>query len=462
MRPAVWSVSELVRELNFLLEQGFSGIAVDGEVAGATVSGRGHLYFTLKDESAALDCVMWASRAERLRFRLEDGIAVRVVGALSVYGQRGRLQLVADAVEPLGLGALQLAFEQLKARLQSEGLFAVERKRALPVFPRRIGVVTSPTGAALRDILKVLRELPFAEVVLAATPVQGEGASERIAVAVDRLGTSGLVDVLIVARGGGSLDDLWAFNEEPVARAIAACAVPVVCGVGHEVDVTIADLVADLRAATPTHAAELVAERLESVVRRVADARVRLRRDLRRHLGLARSRLAGLEGSSGLARVPQRLRLARARLERARRLPGLLRHRLERARTGLDRVDGGLARLPARLAAGGHRRLLRSTVLLLERSMTGRVASTRGRVAAAERALGHLGPQAVLERGYSITTVGDDPRPLKDPRNAGPGSVLSTRLARGTVRSVVAAPRPPSRPRGSGRQGELFDVEEEG
>ncbi len=444
MRGRIWTVSELVDELNSLLEQGFSGLAVDGEVTNASTSGRGHLYFTLKDGAAALDCVMWGSRTERLRFKLEDGLAVRALGSLTVYPQRGRLQLVVEALEPQGLGALQLAFEQLKQRLAAEGLFAPERKRALPVFPRRIGIVTSTTGAALRDMLKVLHRIPFAEVVVAHAQVQGDGAAEQVAVAVDRLGASALVDVLIVARGGGSLEDLWAFNEEPVARAIAACPVPVVSGVGHETDVSIADFVADLRAATPTQAAELVAERLESCVRRLDDAGVRLARDLRRHLDLARAHLGGLEGSSGLARLPQRLRLASARLERADRLAAVLRSRLDRLRVRTAAARAGLRRLPGRVAAGGHRSLLASRCELLVQLMHGRLDRVARSVAASERALGHLGPMAVLERGYSITTLADDGAPLKDASRVRPGQVIGTRLAHGELRSVAA---PGERPR---------------
>ncbi len=444
MSRRIWTVSELVGEVNLLLEQGFSGVAVDGEVTNASVSGRGHVYFTLKDGAAALDCVMWGSRAERLRFRLEDGLAVRALGSLTVYPQRGRLQLVVEALEPQGLGALQLAFEQLKQRLTAEGLFALERKRALPVFPRRIGIVTSLTGAAVRDMLKVLRRLPFAEVIVAHAQVQGDGAAEQVAVAVDRLGASGLVDVVIVARGGGSLEDLWAFNEEPVARAIAACPVPVVSGVGHETDVTIADFVADLRAATPTQAAELVAERLDACVRRLEDAGLGLARDLRRHLGLARARLEGLEGSSGLARLPQRLRLAAARLQRADRLGAVLRGRLDHLRARTEAARAGLRRLPGRIAAGGHRRLLASRRELLVQLMRGRLDRLVSSIAASERALGHLGPMAVLERGYSITTRADDGAPLKDASLVRPGQVLSTRLARGELRSIAA---PGERPR---------------
>ena len=235
MSGRTWTVSGLIRAVNEVLEQGFSGVRVEGEVTNLKPSGRGHLYFSLKDEAASLDCVMWASRASRLGFEVEDGLAVVTTGSLTVYPQRGRFQLVVDELEPLGLGALQLAFEQLKRRLDAEGLFALERKRPLPALPSRVGIVTSLSGAALHDMLRVLRRFPNLEVIVAPAAVQGSGAAAEIAGAIGRLSRSGLVDVVIVGRGGGSLEDLWAFNEEPVARAIAASPVPVISGVGHAV-----------------------------------------------------------------------------------------------------------------------------------------------------------------------------------------------------------------------------------
>jgi exodeoxyribonuclease VII large subunit len=439
MDDRVFSPSALIAEVNSLLEQGFSGIHVEGEITNASTSGRGHLYFTLKDDHAQLDAVMWASRAQRLKFDLEDGLAVRARGSLTIYRQRGRFQLVVDALEPQGIGALQLAFEQLKTKLEAEGLFAAERKRAMPALPNRVGIVTSATGAALQDMLKVLRRGPSLEVVVAPTAVQGDDAARRIADAIDRLGASGLVELVIVGRGGGSLEDLWAFNEEPVARAIAACPVPVISAVGHEVDFTIADFVADLRAATPTHAAELVASRIEEQDRRVASAAEVLARDLRRQLTLAHSRLVGLEGSRGLARVPQRIRVLRDRLDRARRLGPALRGLTERMRGRLVRSEAVLARLPGRVAAGGHRRLLDSRHQQMGQLIRARLRRSASELAAKRRALENLNPTRVLERGYSITTVEGSAVPLKDPSGVRAGQLLSTRLAGGDLRSLVAA-----------------------
>jgi len=443
----VFSPSALIAEVNSLLESGFSGISVEGEVTNASASGRGHLYFTLKDDYANLDCVMWASRAVKLRFDLEDGLAVRVRGSLTIYRQRGRFQLVVTAVEPQGVGVLQLAFEQLKKRLDAEGLFSPDRKRPMPALPNRIGIVTSATGAALQDMLKVLRRLRHLDVVVAPTPVQGDGAAREIADAIDRLAASGLVDLIIVGRGGGSLEDLWAFNEEPVARAIAACPVPVISAVGHEVDFTIADFVADLRAATPTQAAELVASRLEDQDRRLSGAVAALDRDLRRHLAMARSRLGGLEGSRGLARVPHRLRLLRDRLDRTRRLGPALRGMTDRARARLVRAEAVLARVPARIAAGGHRRLLASRREQMAQLMRARLLQSAGELAAKQRALENLSPRRVLERGYSITTIAGTKKPIRDPAEVRTGQVLLTRLAGGEIQSLAVdrgSRRPPA------------------
>jgi exodeoxyribonuclease VII large subunit len=444
VKDRVFSPSALIAEVNSLLEQGFSGIFVEGEITNASTSGRGHLYFTLKDDRANLDCVMWASRANRLKFDLEDGLAVRARGSLTIYRQRGRFQLVVEALEPQGIGALQLAFEQLKKRLDAEGLFAPERKRSMPALPNRLGIVTSATGAALQDMLKVLRRVPNLDVVVAPTAVQGDGAADEIADAIDRLGSSGLVEVIIVGRGGGSLEDLWAFNEEAVARAIAACPVPVISGVGHEVDFTIADFVADMRAATPTQAAELVASRLEEQDRRLESALAGLNRDLRRHLALARTRLDGLEGSRGLARVPQRLAALRDRLDRTRRLGPALRRMTDRVRARLARVEAVLARVPARVAAGGHRRLLVSRREQMAQLIRARIQRSAGELAAKRRTLENLSPRRVLERGYSITTVKGGRRPLKDPAEVRTGQILLTRLAGGEIRSLVTD-RPPRR-----------------
>ncbi len=444
MSRQVWTVSELVGAVNAVLADAFGEVWIEGEVTGVTVSGRGHLYFTLKDGTAALDAVMWASRAGRLRFEVEDGLAVLARGELTVYPQRGRFQLVVAELEPRGQGALQLAFEQLKRKLAAEGLFDEGRKRPLPALPQRVGIVTSLAGAALRDMLKILRRFPHLEVVVAPAAVQGEGAAAEIAEALTRLGRSGLVDVVIVGRGGGSLEDLWAFNEEPVARAIAACPVPVISGVGHQVDFTIADLVADVRAATPTHAAEIVVARLEAQVRREAEARRRLARAVARRLEVARARLAGLTGSAGLARVPHRVRLLAQRLRRAERLAPLVRRALERSRARLAAAEAVLRRVPAEIAAGAERRLLGARQRQLQAAARRALERACARLEAAERGLRHLSPRAVLRRGYSITTLEGDPRPLRDPAAVRPGQALRSILAGGELRSLAAptGPRP--------------------
>src|SRR3989475_2988824 len=282
---AILSVSQLTDQLRGIVEEKFPAVWVEGEISNFRLYGSGHAYFTLKDEGAQLRAVLFRNRARRLRFEPGDGQHVLAFGSLEIYAQRGEYQFVVELLEPRGLGALQLAFEQLKARLGAEGLFAESRKRALPRFPRRIGIVTSPSGAAVRDILRIIgRRFAGLSIVLAPARVQGDGAAREIAAGIADLNALGDVDVIIVGRGGGSLEDLWAFNEEAVARAIAASKVPVVSAVGHEVDFTIADFVADLRAPTPSAAAELVVREKQAVVDTLAQLRVRLERTAARPL----------------------------------------------------------------------------------------------------------------------------------------------------------------------------------
>ncbi len=459
MSDRTWTVSALIREVNSLLEQGFSGLRVEGEITNVSRSARGHLYFSLKDESASVDAVMWSSRAGGLKFEVEDGLAVVAAGSLTIYPQRGRFQLVVEGLDPQGLGALQLAFEQLKKKLETEGLFAQERKRPMPALPSRVGIVTSLSGAALHDMLRVLMRYPHIEVIVAPATVQGDGASAEIAHAIRSLAGSGLVDLVIVGRGGGSLEDLWAFNEEAVARAVADSEVPVISGVGHEVDFTISDFVADLRATTPTQAAEMVVAQLERQERRLDDASAALNRELGRTHAMARARLGALAGSSGLARVPHRVSLLRARLDRAARIRQVFQGLKERAHYRLDRAAGVLRRLPTRVAAGGHRRVVDSRRQQLGQQLGARLARSRDALAAHERALNHLSPNKVLERGYSITTVVGEAQPLRDPAKVRPGQELLTTLARGELRSLVAKSGAVSRTgkRKPSDQGSLFD-----
>ena len=268
----VLTVSALSQQLSAVMEERFPAVWVEGEVSNFKVYGSGHAYFTLKDEGAQLRCVLFRNRARRVRFEPKDGLSVMAFGAVEVYAQRGEYQLVVELLEPRGLGALQLAFEQLKERLAAEGLFDARRKRPLPRFPRKIGIVTSPSGAALRDMLRIIgRRFGEVHIVLAPARVQGDGAAAEVAQGVRELNALGGVDVIIVGRGGGSLEDLWAFNDEMLARTIVASKVPVISAVGHEVDFTIADFVADVRAATPSNAAELVVREKRAVAESVGD-----------------------------------------------------------------------------------------------------------------------------------------------------------------------------------------------
>src|SRR6266513_3475225 len=276
---AVLTVSALTIELRAVLEERCPAGWVEGEISNFRSYGSGHAYFTLKDADAQLRCVIFRTRAQRIRFQPADGLHVVAFGSVEVYAQRGEYQLVVELLEPRGLGALQLAFEQLKARLHAEGLFDAARKRDLPRFPKKIGIVTSPSGAALRDMLRVIgRRFGELHLMIAPCRVQGEGAAAEIAQGLRDLNALGDVDVIIVGRGGGSLEDLWAFNEEVVARAIVASKAPVISAVGHEVDFTIADFVADLRAPTPSAAAELVVREKQAVVDSLAQLRARLER----------------------------------------------------------------------------------------------------------------------------------------------------------------------------------------
>ena len=347
----------------------------------------GHAYFTLKDAEAQLPAALFRTRVRRLRFEPRDGLAVLAFGSLEVYAQRGGYQLVVELLEPRGVGALQLAFEQLKARLESEGLFAAARKRPLPAFPRRIGIVTSPDGAALRDILRVLgRRFRGLSIVIAPATVQGEGAAAEIAQGLADLNAVGDVDVIICGRGGGSLEDLWAFNEEAVARAIAASKVPVISAVGHEIDVTIADFVADLRAPTPSAAAELVVREEQAVAARVADLRS------------GSSRPCGAGWSTRGAASRRWPDGASSRIPRARcaSWSGALDDARARAAPG-DGGHGPPRRAPGR--AGGRRAAGRQPL----RAGQGRSAAARGRPARAPAARRTAG---VMRRPASPRTLG--------------------------------------------------------
>ena len=403
----VFTVSELTARLKAALEEAFPAVWVEGEISNLRTPGSGHAYFTLKDEGAQLSAVLFRGRGRRVLFDLEDGMQVLAFGGLDVYAARGQYQLVVEMMEPKGLGALQLAFEQLKRKLEAEGLFDDGRKRPLPAFPRVIGVVTSPTGAAIRDILNIIgRRFGDLRILIAPVRVQGDEAPGEIVEALENLQTVPDLDVVIVGRGGGSIEDLWAFNDEGVARAIAACRVPVISAVGHETDFTIADFVADLRAPTPSGAAELVVREKLAVVEALADLYARLKQAVTAEVAAYRERVLFLSRRRVLTDPARALRDLHRRLDelQGRLRLGLrssqrqVRHRVAlatgalRSRNPLARIAGGaalLAQLRGRLVA----------------SATHSMKASRSRFAETVGRLESLSPLGVLARGYSLTRL---------------------------------------------------------
>jgi exodeoxyribonuclease VII large subunit len=403
----VFTVSELTVRLKATLEEAFPAVWVEGEISNLRTPGSGHAYFTLKDEGAQLSAVLFRGRGRRMRFDLEDGMQVLAFGGLDVYAARGQYQLVVEMMEPKGLGALQLAFEQLKRKLEAEGLFDEGRKRPLPAFPRVIGVVTSPTGAAIRDILNIIgRRFGDLRILIAPVRVQGDEAPGEIVKALANLQTVPDLDVVIVGRGGGSIEDLWAFNDEGVARAIAACRVPVISAVGHETDFTIADFVADQRAPTPSAAAELVVREKLAVIETLADLYARLKQAVTAEVAAYRERVEFLSRRRVLTDPARALRDLHRRLDelQGRLRLGLrssqrqVRHRVAlatgalRSRNPLARIAGGVA-----LLAQLRGRLIAAAAHSLKASRS-RFAESVGR-------LESLSPLGVLARGYSLTRL---------------------------------------------------------
>jgi exodeoxyribonuclease VII large subunit len=400
----IWSVSELTARIRDLLAGEFTDVSVEGEISNAHSAQSGHLYFTLKDVRAQIRCVCFRTQLQRLKFRPEDGLHVTVRGSVSVYETRGEYQIYVEHVEPVGLGALQLAFDQLKKRLEADGLFDLARKKPLPMLPRRIGLVTSPRGAAVRDIVRILRRR-FANLHVITYPVrvQGEGAAAEIVEAIKYFNRKQLVDVLILARGGGSLEDLWAFNEEIVARAIAACTIPIISGVGHETDFTIADFVADMRASTPSAAAELVVRSRREFDRHLAEMQRQLAQRMRYLLLDAHHRLRDLSVDRGLRQLEALLRRYRQRTDE---LTGEL---AEGLRARFDRSRRRLALVGNRLASVDLRARLRSGALRLEQRSSRLGVNAERMLNAKRRRLERLrlqleerSPLRVLARGYAI------------------------------------------------------------
>ena len=440
--PEVFSVAQLTRRITGLLEEGIGMVWVEGEISNLRRQGSGHCYFTLKDEESQLSCVLFARSASGQKVELRDGLQVQIYGPVSVYQARGQYQLMVRLVQAKGEGMLQARFEELKRRLAAEGLFDLERKRPIPRFPRRIGVVTSPTGAAIQDFLQVLhRRHPGLRVVIYPVRVQGKGAAAEIAAAISELSEEnpsiGPVDVIVVTRGGGSLEDLWEFNEEVVARAIAESRIPVVSAVGHEIDFSIADFVADLRAPTPSAAAELLAAEGSELLERCRALVARIAREAEALIGLQRAaehRLA----SSALFREPYRrteeARQTADRLEES--LSGLLDRRLEQ-------LDARLARMSVQIASAhpGYRlanaeQRLSSLGDQLGVILRHRFEREKGRMSRVGSALAALSPQATLQRGFSITRAKDG-KVIVSAAQIKPGERMLTQFADGEIGSEV-------------------------
>ena len=437
----VLSIRDVNRYIKLKLEgdSALQDIWLRGEISNFTRHSSGHMYFTLKDESGRLKCIMFASYNQRLPFVPKDGMKVLARGGVSVYERDGAYQFYATAMQPDGVGSLYLAFEQLKRKLESEGLFAQARKRPIPRFPRAIGVATSPTGAAVRDILITLgRRYPSVPVLLYPVSVQGTSAAPSIVKAIETMNRLAEVDVLIVGRGGGSLEELWAFNEEQVARAIYASTIPVISAVGHETDFTIADFVADLRAATPTAAAELAVPHTGELRQQLHYLEQRMGKSLRLMVGKARERWQHAARSPYFTQ-PRRTLLAQAeRLDRLRdRLVFRTRARSGQARERLARLTGRLAGAsPTEQAAFARSRLVAAR-RSLELAMNGSLRDAQSRYGSLVRGLDALSPLKVMGRGYSLVYDEREQRLIRGIGDVQPGDLVKIRLTDGRLECQV-------------------------
>jgi exodeoxyribonuclease VII large subunit len=438
----VYSVARLNREVRSVLERGLGVVWVEGELSNFSQPGSGHWYFSLKDRDAQLRCAMFRLKNSLVGFTPRDGAHVLLRGRISVYEARGEYQLIVEHLEEAGEGALKREFERLKSRLAAEGLFASARKRALPRFPRRIGVITSTSGAALRDILQILaRRFPPAAVLIYPSAVQGAAAVPALIAALETAGARAECEVLILARGGGSLEDLWAFNDERLARVIAASPLPVVSAVGHEIDFTIADFVADVRAPTPSAAAELVVPESRACLEAVARTADRLSVALRRELRAIGARLAGTRARLALVHPGVRLEQQTQRLDDlARRLTGAARACLQREHLRTAELRGRLVRRSPDRLLHAQRVRAQDLRLRLRHAAAGRVNGAAQRLALAQRALHAVSPLATLARGFAIVTRTDGSL-VTDAAGVAPGDEIEARLMRGALTARVTGTR---------------------
>jgi len=389
-----FTVSEITRGIRTSLEHKFSNIGVLGEISNVRKPGSGHVYLTLKDKNSQLQAVVFRNTASRIKFELKDGMEVISFGSITVYEQRGQYQLIINKIEPKGIGALQLAFQQLKEKLEKEGLFDHSHKKPIPFIPQKIGIVTSPTGAAIKDILNIIdRRFANVEILIYPVKVQGEGSAQEIAKAITELNNYSDIDVIITGRGGGSLEDLWAFNEEIVARSIYNSKIPIISAVGHEIDLTIADLVADKRALTPSEAGELVVPRKDLLIEKIEKYKARLLQSLTGKLRLSKERLVRIANSYAMKQPFDRLNRWQQRLDEfAQRLNLNIIHALNTEREKLSGIAGKLE---------------------------------------------SLSPLNVLKRGYAITTRLEDNKSLRDIIDLSKGDKIKTNLSKGSIISEI-------------------------
>src|SRR5579864_935718 len=440
-RPAerrTWTVRDLLAAVRTQLEREYTDTWVEGEISNFRAHDSGHLYFTLKDENAQIRVVMFRSSAKLLRFRPENGMQVVARGRVTIYEDRGELQISAEYLEPKGAGALQIAFEQLKAKLEAEGLFEGARKKAIPTLPRRIGIVTSPQAAALRDVVQILhRRHHTVNVLIYPAQVQGEAAPAEVATGIRYFNKARNVEVIILARGGGSAEDLAAFNDEALARAVAASGIPVISAVGHETDFTILDFVADLRAPTPSAAAELVIRSRQEIEERSESLHLRLARAMRYRLLMAKQTLTEVAQHGAFARMMDGINQRQQRLDDLRfRLGTAQRKIIEQRRRRCEQASAAVRHYDVRRVLAGIRREVSSRSAAMAAAIKNALLQKRSLLEQLEHELKALSPIAILERGYALVfdTSG---KLVKDSALVGTGDKISARLAKGTLTARV-------------------------
>ena len=434
----IWTVRDLVASVRTHIEREYSDAWVEGEISNLRAQNSGHLYFTLKDQSSQISIVMFRSSARLLRFRPADGMQVVVRGRVTVYEERGQLQMTAEYVEPKGAGALQIAFEQLKAKLEAEGLFDAERKKPIPALPSAIGIVTSPQAAALRDILQILqRRHHSVNVLIYPAQVQGEAAPLEVAAGIRYFNKARTVDVIIVARGGGSAEDLAAFNNEPLARAIAGSALPVISAVGHETDFTIVDFVADLRAATPSAAAELVIRSRQEVEEQVERLGGRLGKAMRYRLLMGRQQLTELAQHGAFGRMMDVIRRRQQRVDDlTNRLAHGQRDRFEAQRRRFETLAAAVRHYDLRLVLAGVGKELNAKAAAMAAALRNLLLQRRSRLERLTSQMEALSPVAILERGYALV-FDSSGKLVKDAAQVEAGDDVTARLARGQIAATV-------------------------